>query len=552
MKREYLLLAMIAALFLVLRLPGVELPLHQDEYKWPQIVNPAYVSETEIPHPPLSQFIYALAGKVTGYDVHLRFVPLTFGLINLFLLWYWMRHRFGPREALLGALFFALSFYSVLASLMVDTDGQILPFFLLIALIAYERAQEWNTRAKWWSFVLVAACVAGFFVKTSFVLVIGALMLDFLWERRTRLPLRTLAWYALYAACAVVALLLLLILAQKAFPFFNLRASLSYWEHFASLHHNWFQTAIQVVKACFYLSPFLVLMPVLVTRDIVCRTRPLFFFVGLGLFFYLILFDFSVGALDRYLQFLVIPLVVWAVLIVARIRWEGRFLRAACGAGVVVAVVLLYVQFFPHSVPSLYPKADWIGRITHFHWAMLYPFSGGSGPLTFYMSFLFIALIWCVSVAAVVLARWKTEWRVAAVSFLVPLALVYNGMFTEEYLAGAVNGFAPGLVERSVSFIAQNPDIQRVVVYNDNGGAEVQAIGKYEKRLYTSPDFNWNDKAKTMNAFSGHYLVIDAPPVDPNSFFAKYFATCQVVYSDTSRAMTAKVYDCRKAPKIQL
>jgi hypothetical protein len=83
--------------------------------------------------------------------------------------------------------------------------------------------------------------------------------------------------------------------------------------------------------------------------------------------------------------------------------------------------------------------------------------------------------------------------------------------------------------------------------------AEVQATGKYEKRLYTTPDFgDWQQKAQTMNAFKGHYLVIDAPPVDPASFFAKYFATCVPVYQDADKYMHATLYDCRKAPPIVL
>jgi hypothetical protein len=115
-----------------------------------------------------------------------------------------------------------------------------------------------------------------------------------------------------------------------------------------------------------------------------------------------------------------------------------------------------------------------------------------------------------------------------------------------------INGYAPGLVERSVAYIRANEDVQKVIVYNDNGGDEVRKSGKYQQRLYTSPDFDWNQKMRTMNAFTGHYLVIDAPPVDQTSFFAKYFTTCIPVYQDIDKYMRATVYDCRKAPPIVL
>ena len=546
--RTWILLSAIAALFLLLRLPGTALPLHQDEYKWPMIVNPATNYGTNIPHPPLSQFIYQSAGALVGYDVHFRYVPLVFGFVNLFLLWYWLRSRAGEKAALWGAVLFALSYYSILASLMVDTDGQIMPFFLLLALIAYDKAR---IDARWWGAVALA-CAAGFLVKTSFILAIGAILTDVLWDRRVLLFTRAALRYVGFGLIGVAGLGLLLFLTQYLFPFFNLATSLTYWQHFASLSHNWFQVAIQAIKAALYLSPLLVLIPLWASREEYVAVRPLVFFVVFGLFFYLVLFDFSVGALDRYLQFLIVPLVALAAVFLSRQHF-ARTHYAYLGIGIIFAALFVALQFLPHAVPALHPKSEWIGRILSFNWAFLYPFSGGSGPLTFYVSFLFIGLSWIAAGVCVGFGMVRTEWRTALLAILLPLGLTYNAVFAEEYLLGKINGYAPGLVARAAAFIAAESSIQKVVVYNDNGGDEIRKTGKYEKRLYTTPDFgDWTQKADTMNAFKGHYLVIDAPPVDPTSFFAKYFATCESVYQDTDKAMHATLYDCRKAPPIVL
>jgi hypothetical protein len=220
--------------------------------------------------------------------------------------------------------------------------------------------------------------------------------------------------------------------------------------------------------------------------------------------------------------------------------------------GGVISALFVVLQFLPHAVPALHPKAEWIGRILSLNWAFLYPFSGGSGPLTFYVSFLFVGLSWLAAGALIVLGVFRTRWQPMLLAMLLPLACTYNAVFTEEYLVGGINGYAPGLVERSVAYIRANEDVQKVIVYNDNGGDEVRKSGKYQQRLYTSPDFDWNQKMRTMNAFTGHYLVIDAPPVDQTSFFAKYFTTCIPVYQDIDKYMRATVYDCRKAPPIVL
>lgn len=549
-RQSLVLLGCIAILFVALRVPGTSLPLHQDEYKWPQITNPATNTGIDVPHPPLGEFIYREAGYMIGFDTHFRFVPLAFSVANLLLLFYWLRRRVGERAAFIGAILFASSFFSVLASLMVDTDGAILPFFLLLALIAYDLARR---DPRGWALV-TAACVSGFLVKASFVLVVGALIADVLWDHRQLLYSRKTLWLGAGIAGLSAALALVLVAASYIFPFFDVASSLRYWMHFASFHHNWFQIAIQAVKAAFYLSPLLVLMPFWATRDDLERVRPLLFFTVFGLVFYLVLFDFSVGALDRYLQFLIVPLVSLAAVMLDRsyrgVSWRALVIPLIIGS--VAALGIFAVQFAAQAVPSLYPKAAWLARILSFHWTFLYPFSGGSGPLTFYISFAFLAGTWVVSGALIFSGLFARSWRHVLLLILIPLSFGYNAAFIEEYLAGRINGSTPTLVERAAAYVAADPDIARIVVYNDNGGYEIQLTGKYEKRLYTSPDFDWNQKAATMNAFKGHYLVIDAPPVDPESFFAKYFATCIPVYQDADKYMHATVYDCRSAPAIVL
>jgi hypothetical protein len=58
-------------------------------------------------------------------------------------------------------------------------------------------------------------------------------------------------------------------------------------------------------------------------KEIFKKTRPLFLFIFIGLFFYLFVFDFSIGALDRYFQFLVIPLCVISGAVFARM-WSDK------------------------------------------------------------------------------------------------------------------------------------------------------------------------------------------------------------------------------------
>jgi hypothetical protein len=77
---------------------------------------------------------------------------------------------------------FAINAYSILGATMIDIDGALLPFFVLLAYYAYLR--------KWW-WLLVIALIGGFFAKLSFVIFIGALIVDLVSRRLSR---KTLPW----------------------------------------------------------------------------------------------------------------------------------------------------------------------------------------------------------------------------------------------------------------------------------------------------------------------------------------------------------------------
>ena len=558
---EYFSIFILVLIFVCIRLPGTDLPLHQDEYKWPQIVNPSLNSDTEIPHPPLSQFIYKTAGQIVGYNVNFRFVPLFFGTINLLLLFYYMKSKWGRRVAFIGSTIFTFSYFNVLASLMVDTDGQILPFFFLTALISYEKIKSiWNNKRSFWIIIFALSISLGLLVKVSFILPVLAILSDFLWQKRLVLINNKkiiLKYFSIFLVF-ISGLILILILSEKLFPFFSLENSLSYWKHFWKTDRNFFQTFIQFAKVMFYSSPLLVLFPFFISKQNLKDSLPHIFYLIYGFLFYIVLFDFSIGALDRYLQFIIVPLTIFSSLVISSLfNFEDNYLikrrfKEFFLLGSIIALLLLTLNCLNHFVPSLHPKKEWIDRILSLKWNFLYPFSGGSGPLGFYISFLFMALSWLVSIILVFLAFFKKEWKKFILIIILPIALVYNFVFIEEYLFGKINGSAPRLLSDVVSFIKENQDIKYVTVYNDNGGNEVKEIGKYRKRLYTDPAFDINEKVKTLNQYKEHYLEIDVPRIDPKSIYRKYLDSCRIIYKEVDQKISATVYDCSGVEDVKI
>ena len=539
-------------LFLIIRLSGTSLPLHQDEYKWPIVVNPVNIGAT-IPHPPLGEFIYRTAGHMVGFNTHFRFVPVFFGLLNLLLLYYLMRFVFGRREATIASFIWIFSYFSVLASLMVDTDGEIMPFFLLLALIGYYKLLKSFGKERYkWVIFLVIACILGFLVKVSFLLAILAIITDFLWLQKNRITSHEVLKYGLYLISGIAVLTGLLFVIKFIFPFFELGESVSYWERFfvGFSSRGWFQTVIQCVKALLYSSPFLVLVPLLDVKSIFSKAKLFIFFLIFSLIFYIILFDFSAGALDRYLQLFILPLTILTTLVITHIiKTRGERTKEFFLIGLIISLILILLQSLPHYVPSLHPKSEWITRIASFKWNFVYPFSGGSGPLGFYVSFLVIGLSWIISFVAVTFAIIKPEYKKLVLVFLIPLGLVYNGLFIEEYLVGYWNGHAPFLLYPAVEYIKNNINIDKIITFNDNGGNEIRAIGKYQRRLYIDPKFP--GQIDYMNQNKAYYFVLNVPQINSTSVYKKYFDSCKSMYQEIDKKMSAIVYDCYGIPDIK-
>lgn len=555
--RNLITLGLIATIFIALHVPGLHIPYHQDEYKWQMYANPAVFAPGSVPHPPLTELIYRDVGHAIGYD-NFRYIPFAFGLANLLLLFALVRIMYGTRAGLWSAGIFATTFFSLLASLQVDTDGAILPFFLILFAIAYYQLRDAGfprtyESSRWWA-LLTAAAILGFLVKVSFAIAIAAFALDAALMAGALRDRKRFLRAAAYAAGLVLFLATSLAIAKVLFPFFPVEKSLVYWQHFVNfsdfLHRGWLQTFIQTAKALMYLSPLLLFLPFFGARTDIARARPFVLFIGVALVFYVLLFDFSLGALDRYYSFLIVPFIALGGAALARA--EMRFSMLTLLGALCLALLITAVQALPHAIPPLYPKTEWLHRLASGEWLFLFPFMGGSGPIPMYVSFLFIALAWAASAIATIAALLWPRARGTLLAIVLAIGIAYNATFIQEYLWGGINGSSATLARNIASYVASNPDVTSVTVYNDNGAYEIMQTGTYERRLYVDPKFDIGEKIEYLNSHKEFYSVIDIPRLDPHTVYARYFAGCTPIFRDRSGVIDATLYDCRLAPDASL
>ena len=396
-KREIMIFSAIFLVFVGLRLFGVHLPYHQDEWKNVSASRTVEGAGAFFAHPPLMQMIFVAGNFIFGGD-YMRVLPFLFSIASLFLLYFVVRNRLGKKEALWSAALFSICFYNILGSLSPDVDGAILPFLFLVAVFSYDKfAPTLESKKDWkWLSLLVVALLVGFLIKLSFILVIGTILIDYVWSHYRKMNRREIFFSVLGIFGFGLAYVALLYGIRFVYPAFDMSIMMGHAKQFTEEGRNWIQIFVQGLKAIYYLSPLLIIPVLFINKDIFKKTRIFFIYLILGFIFYFILFDFSRGALDKYIMFAIVPLSVIGGAIFANIFKNinslkenriGRFVIL----GIILSGFLISLNFTSHSIVPLYPKTEWFGKVIHFEWNFLNPFHGGSGPLGFYVSFLFIA-----------------------------------------------------------------------------------------------------------------------------------------------------------------
>lgn len=542
---ELMALALIAGAFLALRAPGIDLPFHQDEAKIAIIADEQIVGSLAA-HPPLTEILWRWSGQVLD-AMDLRLVPLLFSTLSAILLYVVVRRRAGAYAAYLSLILYVVCAYSVLASLMLDIDGAVLPMLFLAVVVTYDRAHEALSarRRLAWGVLCAAFLVIGLLVKLSFVLVVGALALDIAWSLRRRLRTVSIRLGLLILLVGSALAAAVIFIADWLSASVDFAATMDHaLSYFRFQDRGYFQTTIQGAKALMYLSPLLLAPLIFIRQDDARKTSIFLWYLLVGSVFYFILFDFSTGALDKYLMFSIVPLAAIGGVVCASIfeRARKQGLLIGAGIGAVVSLGLFALNFLPHYVVPQYPKDAWLAAIAAMNWNILFPFTGGSGPLGFYLSLLFIIATFTVTAIIALGGRLYERFRVVALASVIVVSIMYNGVMAQELLLGKINGSAPDVLRSALAYMSSRTE-GGVITHADAGNYELRLLGAYSGRFYAVPGYEASHK-ELFAEHTGRYFVVDMPPLNRHMFYSRFFSTCKEEFVATSGRVQSHVYYC--------
>ena len=566
MNKKIWIFVLVASVFLAARLPAVQQIYHQDEYKWAMQADP--VSDWASPHPPMGKQTLRFTGNILGFE-NLRFAPLLFSFLCLALIYLTIKKiTKKTRVALLGAFLFSINVYSVIASLQIDIDGAILPFFILLTYYAYLNLLTENK--KFWWVVFGIGIAGGFLTKLSFFIFVGALVADYVITiyYSGQLNIKRVAAKGLKFA-VIFALLV------TAYYYLNPSGTnrvIEYGRHFNSLNfasRAYFELAFKILKSLVWLSPLL-LLPViagLLNRDVIKRYRFWYIYLFFNLLFYIVLFDFAKLTVERYLMFLIIPCCIISAGVLGELtegfswRKEYRKIFLISLAFVLFSAVILSI---PHSVLPLDPKINYVNHIKNLDFNFLIPFTGGSGPVGFYFSAQYILWSWIGAVMLLALglllksgkpcSRFSDCDEVAKktsenslrgkqkfiLGFMI-FGIGYNILFLNEYLFGGLFGSVPNVAKASVQYVLDNPEIKDVTTYYDTGNYYLILADKSAGRFFTAPS---RDYSPRFNAYKGYYMVVDFPAIDRNGRYWPFLERCKLDKQFNDKYVNSYIFNC--------
>lgn len=545
-RKEKILFFALLIFFIGIRLFGVHLPYVQDEQK-----NAVHGVElagigAASGHPPLAGWIITAGGYFFGLDF-LRLLPILFGIGSFLLLYLLIRVCVGTKAALWSGFLYAISPYGVFASLVVDLDGAVLPFFAVAAFLAYEMFHRNPERKRLWMIVLGIAILLGSLTKLSFVLVILALGADFILRLYALGKRRTALYIIGILIISPILIFGIAALSSLVFPLLKIRVVFGHVMDSVRFYgRSYSQVAYQLFKAILYLSPLLVIPALFISKKSFIILRPLALYLGGALLFYLVIFDFSLAALDKYLMIAVIPLCALSGVVLSGIDGK-RPSRCWLITGFIFAAFLFFIQFLPHVVPPLYPKGEWLGRIFKLQWNFLVPFIGGSGPLGFYSSWLFLGISWLAVLGAGIVGFIRKDF-LSIKPFIVIVGIAYSIIMLSDMLFGYPHGNSSKVLDDAIRYIRETPSVSSVVTYNDAGGYKIAKLGKYARRMMAVPKYEPVYKEFFKN-YRGHVLVLDIPRIYQNSVYWRFISSCSSEFVSRSGYISATLYNCSKAVK---
>ncbi|MFH1316317.1 MAG: glycosyltransferase family 39 protein [Candidatus Woesearchaeota archaeon] len=551
------ILLIIILIAILIRIFGIGNILTNDESAYSfSIRDREFFSTSNANQPPLFHWTGAVIYAIFPFDtIGIRLQPFIFSILNILIVYLICKRFFSKKIGLMAAGIMAFSYWHVFGSLMIETNGSSLMFFSLASIYYYFRFND----EKNYKYLAVSGIFFGlaFLTRITAILLIGIIGLYHLWQ--TKKVWKTAKDISLFVMIGGIIYSIFPILSFLIDPFFFYQATighnLSYVQGGGLFSIS---ILIQFLQALIISSPLFIglLLVYLINFDKKrYNKKELMFLIQIivvFLFYTLIVKD-PFRPVERYFMILIPGLSILGAIGISKFRFSKKELMFSA-ISLLLLLVLLYIPNLMESrfIP-FYPKTGFINEAIDLNWNFLVPFTGGSGPAGFYITFTTIALGFILAFGFLLIGIYfilMKKNKVARIFILLFLAasFAYNFVLIEEYLFSSANPDI-GMINVQIKDYALENDLNEPVYIFRNFALRYYIGEKYDDVRFL--DFN-NDTAESaailgqeLGEEKASVLFIDFPSIDKDGNLFKTLNECKKrkTFSDKGQTI-GYVFEC--------
>ncbi|MFH1054130.1 MAG: glycosyltransferase family 39 protein [Candidatus Woesearchaeota archaeon] len=557
MKNTKKILLAIIIIAILIRIFGIGNILTNDESAYSfSIRDREFFSTSNANQPPLFHWTGAVIYTIFPFDtVGIRLQPFIFSILNILMVYLICKRFFSKKIGLIAAGIMTFSYWHLFGSLMIETNGSSLMFFSLLSIYFYFRFDD----EKNYKFLVLSGLFFGLALLTRItaILLIGIIGLYHLWQ--TKKVWKTAKDISLFVMIGGIIYSIFPILSFLIDPFFFYQATIGHNLSYVQGGGLFSMTIlIQFLQALIISSPLftgLLLVYLVNFKKESYNKKELMFLIQMivvFLFYTLIVKD-PFRPVERYFMILIPGLSILGAIGISKLRFYKRELMFST-----ISLLLLFLLLFiPNLMESrflpFYPKTGFINEAISLNWNFLVPFTGGSGPAGFYLTFTTIALGFILAFGFLMIGIYFTLMRknkVARIFILLFLSasLAYNFVLIEEYLFSSANPDID-LINVQIRDYAIENDLNEPVYIFRNFALRYYIDDKYDDIRFLDFHNDTAEKAAVLGQELGEerasVLFIDFPSIDKEGNLFKTLNECKKrkTFSDKG-TIIGYVFEC--------
>lgn len=430
--KELFFVIITVLLSLLIKLGGVNYHLYDDEAIYASAtVTAGSFGFNQIRYTPiLMQWLQLFFTSVLGIKIWvLRLVPLIFGILTMLLAYQLTKEKFSLKAARITLLIMAFSFYPILASLQLDTEGSLLTFFYLLSVYSFLKLE--SGEGVKWKIICGVSLFFSLLAKHNAILIFMVLSFYVLIKEKASLnkTLKRLFTPFLIGLGGYVIFLVFAYLVNPKNLFFMFRHGSQF---FTGLHFS----SIAPLILLFWATPFLIGLAFLAVYY--CKylegQKSLIFYVWLGIMLLFYIFIIEWGDYSRYFSNLVPVMAILGGNLLSRFNFKPK--NFICGG--VFFFLFLFSFFWLNTLPQkLVPRffGSYLKEILSFNFNFLFSYTTSSGP-TLGISFIIILFAFILSflcAALFIVFKGRKKAKFFLIIFL-SIGAAYNIFLVSEFI----------------------------------------------------------------------------------------------------------------------